>query len=198
MALHVLRSFLLRLQVITLAHTPVSKDDQVTIAMDAAGFDEPGLARPAVRGGRFVVETHRVVVKPRVFSFGVIGIVQQFLDRRTYPSLMGRSEGTQSRDPSVRKGYPSRIRVTSFDLWPIAVALDIQVGRDIKATEVGNTLHLLRTRTHPGVNRDQHRPENKNDDNYNCQFQEGECAARWSNRFPPRHFPAAQSRRQTA
>ena len=51
---------------IQIADAAVCEDDQVAVAMHVADLGEPGLARPLMRRGWFVVECGREVIEPDV------------------------------------------------------------------------------------------------------------------------------------
>ena len=132
--------------------------------MHVAGFDEPRLARPLVGRGRFVVKAHRDVIEPRVLRLLKVGLIQEFLERRTNPRLSGGPKRRKGGYPGIGEVLCAGIGTVRQNLWPRAIALYCNVGSEIKSTQIGSALDSLRATAHTSVNWD--KQGTKNRDNY--------------------------------
>src|SRR5581483_7415296 len=77
----------------------VSENNQVAVSMNVPNFDKPGLLWPLVRSNRFVIERACEIIDTNIFTFHVIRIVKEILNRWADPALLAYAKRFQGGDP---------------------------------------------------------------------------------------------------
>ena len=115
-----------------------------------------------MRGQGFVIERHPVVIDALFSNCGVIGITAKIFDCRANPRFRLDLIWSERGDPFLGVDGPSRIsRTIHANLRPLIVILDIFLGRDVQASQIGDAYHALSAFANTGEEREKKGNQNR-------------------------------------